>query len=479
MQYETLKGIFKDICPQVDFCSLRIHKEAHQRVHLRRGVFEPSPMIDDRGAMITVYHKGGMGYAATSELTREGLCKARDEALSLSEANSRHSVHDYSTINWKHPRGEYQSKVKKPWDSMAFTDKIDFLKRISEKLKSGEEIVDWHAELWAIDDERLYLTNEGGEVFQKFHFLLPELAVTAADQNDAVHRSLGGYNYGRQGGLEILDDIDYQNAPQWIPDEALTLLKAPNCPSRKMDLMLDPGQLMLQIHESIGHPLELDRILGDERNYAGTSFVTLDMFGKYHYGSPLLNVTYNPDVDQQICSYHFDDDGGEAQKEYIIKEGVLMRPLGGEISQQRAGISEGVANSRAESWRRPAIDRMANLNIEPGKSSVKEMIGSIEDGIFMKTNTSWSIDDSRNKFQFGCQWAQLIKNGELTEVVKKPNYRGRSADFWRNLIMVGNKDSFDVMGTPYCGKGEPNQAVRVGHAAPVCVFTGIDVFGGE
>ena len=244
-----------------------------------------------------------------------------------------------------------------------------------------------------------------------------------------------------------------------------------------MDLLLDPDQMLLQIHEAIGHPLELDRILGDERNYAGTSFVTLDMFGKYQYGSELLNITYDPTLSQEFASFAFDDDGVAAKKEFLIQNGLLVRPLGGITSQTRSGLS-GVANSRACNWNRPAIDRMANLNLEPGTSSFADMIKNVEKGVFMKTNTSWSIDDSRNKFQFGCEWAQLIENGALTRVVRNPNYRGISATFWRNLKMVGNKDTFKMYGSPFCGKGEPNQCISVGHASPACLFSQVDVFGG-
>jgi len=155
-----------------------------------------------------------------------------------------------------------------------------------------------------------------------------------------------------------------------------------------------------------------------------------------------------------------------------------VRPLGGFVSQARAGLN-GSANVRASSWNRPPIDRMANLNVEPGESRFEDMISNTERGILMKTNSSWSIDDSRNKFQFGCEYGQLIENGELTKIVKNPNYRGISANFWRNLNMVGDEDTFEVLGVTNCGKGEPNQVVMVGHASPACLFSQIDVFGGE
>ena len=242
-------------------------------------------------------------------------------------------------------------------------------------------------------------------------------------------------------------------------------------------LVLAPDQMILQLHESIGHPLELDRILGDERNFAGTSFVTLDMFGHYQYGSALLNVTFDPDLREEAATYAFDDDGSAASKQYLIRAGVLERALGGSLSQQRAGLP-GVANSRASSWNRPPIDRMANLNIEPGDQSFDAMIAGIEHGILMKTNTSWSIDDHRNKFQFGCEFGQLIEQGKLTHVVKRPGYRGISASFWRSLKAVGDASTREIYGTPMCGKGEPGQIIRVGHASPACVFSNVEVFGG-
>ena len=160
-----------------------------------------------------------------------------------------------------------------------------------------------------------------------------------------------------------------------------------------------------------------------------------------------------------------------------IEGGILKRGIGGKLSQVRSGLP-GVSCSRSSSWNRPPIDRMGNINLEPGEATLDDLISQVERGVYMETNCSWSIDDSRNKFQFGCEYGRLIENGKLTEVVKRPNYRGISANFWRNLKDVGNSSTMELLGTPYCGKGEPNQAIRVGHGSPSCLFTGIDVFGG-
>ncbi|NBW82905.1 TldD/PmbA family protein [bacterium] len=191
----------------------------------------------------------------------------------------------------------------------------------------------------------------------------------------------------------------------------------------------------------------------------------------------LLNVTFDPGVSQEFASYAFDDVGAPAKREFLIEKGILKRGLGSLESQTRTGVP-GVANQRASSWNRPPIDRMANINVEPGNTSFDSMIRGIERGVYMESNRSWSIDDYRNKFQFGCEYARLIKDGCLGPVVRNPNYRGVTSEFWKKLIAVGDASTLGVFGTPYCGKGEPNQSIRVGHASPVCAFAAVEVFGG-
>jgi predicted Zn-dependent protease len=479
-----IREIFRRVTPAVDFMSLRYHRDADDTVHVRQDVLQPLRTSRDEGVMVTVHDKGGIGYGATSDLTESGVKAAVASARQWAARSAGLAVCDFSKLQMPHPRGEFRSPVRRDWESMPLAEKIERLMRLSRSMKpaglgkAAEKIVDWSVYLWRSRSERLYLTSGGGEVYQDFDRLVPMLSVTASDAADAQTRTFGGMAWARQQGLELLDEAQYYDKGETLAREALELLAAPNCPAGKMDLLLDPDQMVLQIHESIGHPLELDRILGDERNYAGTSFVTPDMFGTFQYGSPLLNVTFDPTRPEQTASFAYDDEGLKAEKQYLIKDGKLLRPLGGFVSQQRSGMS-GVANTRADSWRRPPIDRMANINLEPGGSRLEDMIAGVEHGIYMRTNCSWSIDDSRNKFQFGCEWARLIEDGRLTKVVKKPNYRGISASFWRSLTAVGGDDSFAVLGTPYCGKGEPNQAVFVGHATPACLFAGVDVFGGS
>lgn len=476
---ERLEAWFREAAPAVRFCSLRYVRERSERVSVRRGVVEPAASGDDAGAMVTVLDRGGLGYAGTCDLTPQGLARALGRAREWARRTGGRGVADFSAVPLPEPlQGDYATPVAVPWDSAPLRDKIDLLRAQNERLRADPRIVDWDASLWRTETETLYLTGDGARVRQTLDHLVPTMGCTANRGPVTVTRTFGGRGVCRQGGLEVLEQTGFSDAAPGLAQEALELLAAPNCPTGTMDLLLAPDQLILQVHESIGHPLELDRILGDERNYAGTSFVTPDMFGRYRYGSDLLNVTFDPTDPGQFASYGFDDEGLPARRQHLIRDGLLLCGLGGHLSQHRTGLP-GVANSRASSWNRPPIDRMANLNLEPGSSGFDDMVRAMEYGVFMQTNSSWSIDDSRNKFQFGCERGTVVRDGAMREVVRKPNYRGLSATFWRSLTHVGSPDTRQVLGTPTCGKGEPNQAVRVGHAAPACLFSGVQVFGGE
>jgi predicted Zn-dependent protease len=477
MMYETLTQRFSQLHCDGDFWSLRGVDERAEALSVRRDVAQPPQLTRDAGAMLTVYANGGVGYAATSDLSVAGLQSALDRATRWARSVASRSVVNGSELPRPSPVGEYQSPGSDaPWSR---TQWYEFLTAEARAARVGDSIVDWEASIEVRTAEHVFLTSTGGRVRQQYRFLIPSLSATAnAGAITQTRTYYGGRGACQQGGPEVLARFGFAGAGRRIGEEAQELLAAPECPTDTMDVLLMPDQMILQLHESIGHPLELDRILGDERNFAGTSFVTADMFGTYQYGSKHLNVTFDPTRPEEFASYAFDDEGTPAERVHLIRDGLLERPLGAALSQRRASLP-GTANARADGWNRPPIDRMANLNIEPGDATLEAMIAGIEKGVYMATNSSWSIDDSRNKFQFGCEYGRLIENGKLTKVVRNPNYRGVSAEFWRNLKAVGNEDTVRVLGTPYCGKGEPSQIIRVGHASPACVFTGVSVFGGE
>ncbi|RAU46447.1 MULTISPECIES: TldD/PmbA family protein [unclassified Pseudomonas] len=472
-----LKQRFAALQSRAQFFSLRYVKQTSQHLSVRKNVPEPPHLSTDEGAMLTVRIDGVEAYAATNDLSPRGLQTALERAERQARLLAPHALLDLRDHAVATGRADYLSpNLDKAFPSLS--DCYALLGHESAAVPEDARLVNWHVTLGLENVEQIYLNSAGAEIRQAQRYVFPGLSVTAYDGRDSQTRSLGRENFGQQGGAEVIASCGIIGAAPLVADQALQLLMAPNTPTGPRDLLLTPDQMILQIHESIGHPLELDRILGDERNYAGTSFVKTHDFGHLQYGSPLLNVTFDPNIPHQLASYGFDDDGTQASKAFLIKDGILERPLGGALSQYRSGM-EGVANSRACSWNRAPIDRMANLNIEPGDKTMAQLIGGIERGILMSTNRSWSIDDARNKFQFGCEWGQLIENGELKGVVKNPNYRAVSAQFWRSLNAVGDASTFKVLGTPNCGKGEPNQVVRVGHASPACVFANVDVFGGD
>jgi predicted Zn-dependent protease len=371
------------------------------------------------------------------------------------------------------PRSHDEEEAER---QMSLQDIVESLSETSEVLSKADGAVDWSAGLSEIRKETVLAYSFVDETIrQDITTHAPAMYLVVSRNNENRSRSLNGGNTTWRGALQGLAWMD--SHAERIVRQVEELMEAEECPSGKMDLILAPDQMVLQIHESIGHPLEMDRILGDERNYAGTTFVTPDMIGAFKYGSDELTVTFDPYGPSQAASYAYDDDGSPAYKQYLIKDGFLLRALGGHISQERSGLP-GVSCSRAEGWHRPPIDRMANLNVKPGHTSLDEMVASVEQGVYMETNTSWSIDDSRNKFQFGCEYARVIRDGKLREVVRNPNYRGLSRNFWMNLKKVGTSDESRHYGVDNCGKGEPNQVMLVSHASPPCLFGDVEVFGG-
>jgi len=453
----------------------RLVRQRDQSLSVRRGTVEPPRTDDDQGVMVSVAAAGGVGFAATADLSDRGLEWAFGAAANWAARNAAFAL---DGLLPQPGNGVYESPVEVAWERESLAAKVARLREIDEVLGAGDDIVDRGASLWRTRMETTVIGSAGGCTSQRFDYLVPMLSVSASRDGDTQTRTFSGHAKVRQGGLEVLAELGFWEAAARLREEARQLVAAANCPSERSAVVLAPDQMILQIHESIGHPLELDRILGDERNYAGTSFVTPEMFGSYRYGSELLNVSFDPGVRGEFGSYAYDDDGQPAVATPIIRNGVLLNGLGGARSQRRAEIG-GVANARSPSWNRPTIDRMANLNLEPGESSLDALIGGVERGVYMETNRSWSIDDARNKFQFGCELGRVIRDGELGEVVKNPGYRGVSATFWRSLDGVGDRGTFEVLGTPFCGKGEPNQVIRVGHASPACRFRDVDVFGGE
>lgn len=461
-----------------DWIGLRAVHEVNDRRSVRDGHPRNNGRTTDQGVMVEVLVQGQMGYAATHRCTETSLQQAIEQAYEQAIAAQAWGLYSFSPQIRPIVVGDYVSACAKPLDLLSPAEINEILVRLCQELNAGDKIVQTFASVTSANIESWLVSSSGSQVYQKVLQVMTNFGATAQDGNIVQPRTNGGFlAHSYQGGWERFLTDDLWTRSRQVGEQALELLSAPDCPNETTTLVLAPDQMMLQIHESIGHPLELDRILGDERNYAGGSFVQPEDFGQLMYGSPLLNVTFDPTVPEELASYAFDDTGAIAEKTYLIKNGKLERGLGSHESQTRLSVN-GVACARSSAWNRPPIDRMANLNIEPGDRNFDELIAEVESGVYMESNRSWSIDDQRHKFQFGCEYARRVENGQLTTVLRNPNYRAITPEFWRSLVQVGDRSTWRVHGTPNCGKGEPNQVIRVGHAAPVCVFDQIEVFGG-
>jgi predicted Zn-dependent protease len=474
----NLKDLLNAIDVPAEWVGLREVYEVHTPRMIRDGVPVINSSNSTHGIMVEVLVNGQFGYYGTPNMTPESISVAAEKAYNQAKISARNAIHHFDQSARPAHKGSYNSPFSKEKNSLSAGELNNVLLEAYNHLKVSEKIVSASSLCQVIETNFNFISSNGSEIKQDFLMFEFDLSATAAEGSNQQTRTFGGMRGTcRQMGMEYFDKYEIYSNANRIGEQAIELLNADDCPSGEMDLVIAPDQMMLQIHESIGHALEVDRILGDERNYAGWSFVKLEDFGTLKYGSDLMNITFDPTLESEFASYAFDDGGLEATKEYLIKDGLLVRGLGGKESQIRSGL-DGVANFRASSWNRAPIDRMANINLEPGNSTFEELISKVENGIFVESNKSWSIDDYRNKFQFGCEYGRLIENGKLTKVVKNPNYRGVSTPFWNSLKGVGNNETFGIYGTPNCGKGEPNQVIRVGHASPACLFDKIQVFGG-
>jgi predicted Zn-dependent protease len=460
-----------------DWVGLRALQERTTTRSMRDGLPTHNNQSLHRGVMVEVIAKGQLGYAAVNSFDPLLIHQAIQDAYQQAIAAQPWQIQTITPAIRPAVQGQYRT-VKSPTAPLSPSDVNGILADVCQWMQLSDQIVQAIATAVTVDKQSWFVSTNGANLEQTTSLIELHYAATAQDGAVVQRRSNHGYlAQSYQGGWEWFPMQDLEGRSHQVASQAMELLTAAECPTESTTLVLSPDQMMLQIHESVGHPLELDRILGDERNYAGGSFVKPEDFGSLVYGSPLMNITFDPTVTGEFASYHFDDTGASADRQYLIRQGVLERGLGSLESQTRLGVP-GVACARASSWNRPPIDRMANINLEPGTDSLSDLLASVERGVWMETNRSWSIDDQRYKFQFGCEYARLIEQGRLTKPLRNPNYRATTPQFWHNLARVGDRSTWEFFGTPFCGKGEPNQIIRVGHASPVCVFTNIEVFGG-
>jgi TldD protein len=441
----------------------------------RNRVLEELAHTETAGIGVRALVGSAWGFQATAALTDADARAAGAHAVAVARASALVSgppmqlaAAPVVDTSWSSTWTEH------PLDDVTVGERIDLLiEATGAALDAGVQQA--HANYRAWDTEKWFVSSEGSRIAQRIVECGAVVDGTALGDGETQRRSYPGVRgqYGTRG-WELVRELDLVgNAPR-IAEEAQALLGAPQCPDGTTTLILGGEQMALQIHESIGHAIELDRILGWEAAFAGTSWLEPAGLGSLRYGSDIMNITADATIPGGMGSFGFDDEGVPAQCVDVVRDGTWVGVLSGRDSAPAVGLDSG-GMVRADGPARLPMVRMTNVGLVPGESSLEEMIASTDEGILMDTNRSWSIDDKRLNFQFGCEIGWEIKDGRLGRMVRNPTYTGIGPRFWASMDMVGNEDEWVCWGVPHCGKGQPMQVGHTGHPAVPARFRDVRV----
>ena len=463
------------------YADVRVIAQRNRALTTKNGKVGNASDTESVGMNVRVIVDGAWGFAASSELGRGAVEKTAAEAVAIARASARVKGEDVQIAPEKPAVAEWSTPFKIDPFSVSVEQNIDLLLAIDAQLRSVEGITLAETNLNFSREEQWFLSSEGADIHQTKLSTGAGYAAYAFAGNEIQKRSYPN-SFGGQWqnkGYELIEELKLLENARRIAEEAVALHKADQCPEGKFDLILDSSQLGLQIHESVGHPIELDRVLGMEANFAGTSFLTLEKLHTLRYGSDLVNVV--ADARQEhgpgLGTFGFDDEGVAAQSISIITKGLFTGYLSSRETAALIGLQRSGGTLRAEGWNRLPIIRMTNVSLLPGEKplSLEQLIASTDRGILMQTNRSWSIDDKRYNFQFGCEIGWEIMNGKRVRMVKNPSYSGITTEFWNSLEAICSKDEWTLWGTPNCGKGQPQQVMGTGHGASPARFRGIKI----
>ena len=458
------------------YADIRVVQRQSEEVEVKNGKVDALTHDEDFGFGIRILFQGAWGFACSSKVTRKEMETVFGKALKIAKASAK--------VKGKEIIFQFTSPVVDSYKTPASINpfevapetKLNLLLQADEIVRRNRRVKISEAFLGSYKTEKTFASTEGSYIEQEIVECGAGVSATAIEGNDVQVRSYPNSfrgNFSTQG-YEWIEKLALQDKAERIADEAVQLLSAKPCPSKITTLVLDSSQLALQIHESIGHPIELDRILGTEASYAGTSFVGPEMVGHFKYGSGLLNIVADATCPGGLGTFGYDDEGIKAQRVPIISQGTLINLLTSRETAHHLG-KESNGTMRADGWNRIPLIRMTNINLEPGEWTLERMIADTEEGLFLTTNRSWSIDDKRINFQFGTEVGWEIKGGKLADMVKNPTYTGITPKFWGSCDAIGNRDHWQMWGTPNCGKGEPGQVAHVGHGTAPARFRNVQV----
>lgn len=463
------------------YCDVRIVDDRTRALMTKNGKVAHASDSETLGVGIRVIANGAWGFDSTDILTRESVEAAAARAVEIAKASAKVKNQELRLAPEKPAVAEWTTPHKIDPFTTSLQQNLDLLMKVDEELRKVEGVTLAEVNVNCRRYEQWYYSTEGSEIHQTRFvtgagFDVYSFAGTEI-QKRSYPNSFGGQYQNK--GYELVDELDLLGNAKRIAEEAVALHKADQCPQGNFNLVLDSSQLGLQIHESIGHPIELDRVLGYEANFAGTSFLTTDKLRKLKYGSDIVNVV--ADATQHhgpgLGTFAFDDEGVPAQCTPIISNGEFTGYLTSRETVHAIGENRSNGTMRAEGWNRIPIIRMTNISILPGEKPLTfdQLIADTDDGIFMQTNRSWSIDDKRYNFQFGCEIAWEIKGGKLGRMLKNPSYSGITTEFWNSMDSICSRDQWILWGTPNCGKAQPMQTMGTGHGASPARFRNIRV----
>jgi TldD protein len=461
---------------KANYADIRIVRRQMEEIAVKNGNVEVLAWDEDYGFGIRVLFQGAWGFACSSKVDKGEMETAFSRAWEIAKWGSKAQGKKTSFPLASPVVARYQTPISIDPFSVSLETKLKLLLEADAVIRRNKKLKISEAFMGSYQTEKTFASTEGSLIEQEIMECGAGISATAIDGGEIQVRSYPNSFRGNFAtrGYEWIEGLKIQDHGEKVAEEAIQLLTAKPCPSGITTLILDGPQMALQVHESIGHPIELDRILGTEASYAGTSFLKPEMIGSFQYGSDQVNIVADATVPGGLGTFGFDDEGIKAQRVPIIARGNLINLL---TSRETAPLlgKESNGTMRADGWNRLPLIRMTNINLEPGEWTLQQMVADTEEGLFLSTNRSWSIDDQRINFQFGTEIGWEIKAGKLGAMVKNPNYTGITPQFWNSCDAVANRNHWQMWGTPNCGKGEPGQVAHVGHGTAPARFRNVRV----
>ncbi len=461
----------------VDYADVRVEAHEHESITVENGRVRSVSSNKGDGIGVRVLHKGGWGFAATPHLTRAAVDRVVRDAIALARATSVLGAGARKLTPLEPAKAVWVSPHTIDPFSVPLGNKLDYLLWASQALMGHDAIQQATTHMDCYKRRKLFLSTEGSDIEQTVIESGAGLEVVAQQGNEVQVRSAPNSHHGAlaQAGYEYVKQLDLVGAAATAKKEVLELLRAEPPRSAPSTLILHPTQVVMQLHESCGHPTELDRALGQELSYAGGSFLTPDQLNKLDYGSRHVSIVADATVPGGVGTFAFDDEGVPGQRTHLVKEGRFVGYLSSRESAAHLDLPASGGAMRAERWDVQPIVRMTNVNLEPGAGTLEEILRDVKHGYLLSTNKSWSIDDRRLNFQFTTEIGWEIENGKLTRIVKNPLYTGITPEFWGRCTAVGRKEDWQLWGVPNCAKGEPMQIMHVGHGGSYARFDGVSV----